>query len=93
MCPAWVTAVCCHCFYTGGGGVIRTSTQAAPVPTLELAVGQLQKDKASLEASLAEEGWKVEQEKRRSKAWRDQVEALSVQVRGPGEKGGGGCTR
>jgi len=43
-------------------------------------VDRLQRDKGAVESALGEEGRKVEEEQRRSKAWRAQADKASLQV-------------
>jgi len=54
--------------------------QAARVPRLAATVDRLQRDKGAVESALGEEGRKVEEEQRRSKAWRAQADKASLQV-------------
>lgn len=54
--------------------------QAARVPALQADIECLLKEKGRVENALGAEGRKAGEEARRSKAWQEQVEELTIQV-------------
>lgn len=53
----------------------------AGIPALKSAMDRLMKDKSQIEETLSAEETMIEEEKRKSKLWSDQVDDLSNQVR------------
>lgn len=62
-------------------GVAALKQKAAQVPSLTSAVERLVKEKGRAEDAVGAEGKRTSDERRRSKAWREQVDQLSSQVR------------
>lgn len=56
--------------------------KVARIPSLTTAVERLLEDKGRANDALGEEGRKAEEQQRRSKAWGEQVDNLSLQARG-----------
>ncbi|CAM9262355.1 unnamed protein product, partial [Hapterophycus canaliculatus] len=65
--------------------------EAARVPALSAAMDRMLGDKSSAESALGEQGRRNEEERRRSTAWRAQVDKLSLQARNGDARAGEHC--